>query len=274
MRKGKDAVLNTLLILSSLITIIISVVVIGYIFINGFSSLSFDFIFGNYRPGGEGGILPIILTTLMTVVIALIIAVPIGIGGAIYLIEYAKPGKLLDIIRFATDSLAGIPSIIYGLFGMTFFVTVLKMGFSVLAGSLTLAIIALPVIISTTEEALLSVPSGYREGAVGLGATKIEVISKIIIPSAIPGIVSGVLLSLGRIIGESAALILTLGTVGALPKSLLSSGRTLSVHAYLLVKEAGEIDKACAVGIVLIVIILALNITAACISKKISRKYS
>lgn len=272
MRKVKERMLKAILYLSAGITLGIIILIVGYILKKGMGLINFQFIFGNYSPTSGGGILPMIITTFITVFVALLIAIPVGVGGAIYLAEYAKKGKLIKVIRYATDSLAGIPSIIYGLFGTVFFVTWLKLGFSILSGSLTLAIIVLPVIISTTEEALKSVPQSYREGAIALGSTKFELLLKIIVPAAMPGIVSGIILSIGRIIGESAALVLTLGTVAAMPKGLLSSGRTLTVHAYLTAKESGNIQLASAIGVVLIIMILILNATAKLISKSINKK--
>ena len=183
--------------------------------------ISFDFIFGDYSPTGGGGIWPMIVTTIYTIVISLVIATPIGILAAVYLQEYAKQGRLVRIIRFATESLTGIPSIIYGLFGAVFFVTTLKLGMSILAASLTLTIIVLPVIIRTTEEALKTVPRSYREGSLALGTTKLQTLYKVILPSAMPGILSGIILSIGRIVGESAAIFLTAGTVAAMPESIL-----------------------------------------------------
>lgn len=271
MRKLKDNILKSILWLSAAITIATLVIIIGYIFKEGIGLINFNFIFGDYSPTEGGGIFPMIVTTLLTVLVSLVISIPIGIGGAIYLQEYAKQGAIVKVIRFATESLAGIPSIIYGLFGTVFFVTALKLQFSVLAGSLTLAIIVLPVIIRTTEEALKTVPISYREGAIGLGSTKFEVLHKIIVPSAMPGIISGVILSIGRIIGESAAMLLTAGTVASMPKGLMSSGRTLTVHAYLVTKEAGDIRLACAIGIILIFVILILSIAAKLITRKINK---
>jgi len=272
MRKVKDNILKIILWLSAAITVLIIVTIVGYIFKKGFKLIDFNFIFGDYSPTSGGGIFPMIVTTLLTVIVSLLISIPIGICGAIYLQEYAKQGRGVKLIRFATESLAGIPSIIYGLFGTVFFVSTLKLQFSILSGSLTLAIIVLPVIIRTTEEALKTVPQSYREGAVALGSTKFEVLYKIIIPSAMPGILSGVILSIGRIIGESAAILLTAGTVASMPKNLLSSGRTLTVHAYLVTKEAGNIELASAIGVILIFIILALSLIAKGITKTINKE--
>lgn len=219
--------------------------------------------------GGEG-IFPMIVTTLLMIALSLLIACPIGIFAAIYLTEYSKGGNFVKLIRFATESLSGIPSIIYGLFGMLFFVAYLKLNYSILAGALTLSIILLPVIIRQTEESLKAVPNTYREGSLGLGATKIQTIRRAVMPSAIPGIVVAVILSIGRIVGESAALLLTAGTVARIPKSLFTSGATLTVKAYTVAKEEGNISMACAIGTVVILIILVLN----GLSKLISKRYS
>jgi phosphate transport system permease protein len=221
------------------------------------------------NPGG--GIFTNIITTLYMIGLALLISVPIGIFSAIYLNEYAKPGKLLGIIRFATESLAGIPSIIFGLFGMAFFVVALHFQISLLAGSCTVAIIVLPVIIRSTEEALKAVPNSYREGSYGLGASKIQTIFKIILPSAMPGIVVAIILSVGRIIGESAALLLTAGTAAQIPNGLFSPGSTLTVQAYYVAKEEANLELACAIGIVIIVLVVILNLTAKLISKRINK---
>ncbi|MBD8033486.1 phosphate ABC transporter permease PstA [Solibacillus merdavium] len=271
MRKFKDNMLRGLLWGSAFVSVAVLVIIVGYIFYKGFSYISFDFIFGDYSPTGGGGIFPMIVTTLLTILISLAIATPIGILAAVYLHEYAKQGRLVRMIRFATESLTGIPSIIYGLFGAVFFVAILKLGMSIIAASLTLTIIVLPVIIRTTEEALKTVPATYREGSLALGTTKLQTLIKIILPSAMPGILSGIILSIGRIVGESAAIFLTAGTVAAMPTSIFSSARTLTVHSFLVTQEAGDIGLAAAVGIVLIVIILVLNLSATYISKKLNK---
>ena len=271
MRKFKDNTLRALLWFSAFLTVSVLVVIVGYIFMKGYKHISFDFIFGDYSATGGGGIWPMIVTTLYTIGISLLIATPIGILAAVYLQEYAKQGKMVKLIRYATESLTGIPSIIYGLFGAVFFVTSLKLGMSIIAGSLTLAIIVLPVIIRTTEESLKTVPRSYREGSLALGGTKLQTLYKVIVPSAMPGILAGIILSIGRIIGESAAIFLTAGTVAAMPDSIFSSARTLTVHSYLVTQESGDIGLAAAIGIVLIVIILALNLSATYISKKFNK---
>ena len=271
MRQFKDNLLRGLLWLSAFLSVAVLVMIVGFIFYKGFGLISFDFIFGDYSPTGGGGIWPMIVTTIYTIVISLVIATPIGILAAVYLQEYAKQGRLVKIIRFATESLTGIPSIIYGLFGAVFFVTTLKLGMSIIAASLTLTIIVLPVIIRTTEEALKTVPASYREGSLALGTTKLQTLYKVILPSAMPGILSGIILSIGRIVGESAAIFLTAGTVAAMPESIFSSARTLTVHSFLVTQESGDIELAAAVGIVLIVIILAINLSATYISKKLNK---
>ena len=271
MRKFKENILKILLYLSAIITVGILVFIIAFIFIKGYKLINLHYLFGEYKPSGDGGIKPFIISTLYTVGLSLLIATPIGVLAAVYLQEYAKQGKLVRVIRYSTEALAGIPSIVYGLFGAAFFVTALNFGYSLIAGSLTLSIIILPVIIRTTEESLKVVPPSYREASLGLGATRFQTLYKVILPSAIPGILSGVILSMGRVIGESAALFLTAGTVYKVPKSIMSSGRTLTVHAFLETKEKGDIASAAAAGIVLIVMILVLNLLAKFISNKFNK---
>ena len=270
-RKLKENTWKVLLWASALITIAILVFIIGFILIKGYKGISIKYLFEDYSASGNGGILPMIMSTLYTVLLSIGIATPIGILSAVYLQEYAKQGKLVKIIRFATESLSGIPSIVYGLFGAIFFVDLLGFGYSILAGSLTVSIIILPVIIRTTEEALKAVPQSYREASLGLGATKFQTLYKVTVPSALPGVLSGVILSIGRVVGESAAILLTTGTVAKMATSIMSSSRTLTVHAYLVAKETGNIEAATSVGIVLLAIILILNTIAKLITKKFSK---
>ena len=227
-------------------------------------------------PGG--GIFPMIVSTLMLIAVALLFAAPIGILAAIYMVEYAKPGKLVNMIRFATEVLSGIPSVVFGLFGMLIFVNTFKLGMSILSGGLTLMILLLPTMMRTTEEALKSVPMSYREASYGLGANKIQTLSKVVLPSAIPGILVGVILSIGRTIGESAALLFTIGTFAKLPVnpssgtlSLFETGTSLTVRAYVEVKESGNIQMAAAIGIVILVIVFTLNLVSRLISRKFSK---
>ncbi|SHO52100.1 phosphate ABC transporter permease PstA [Anaerocolumna xylanovorans] len=225
------------------------------------------------RPGG--GIVPMFVSTIYIILLSLAIAGPIGISAAIYLNEYAKPGRILRSIRFAIQNLAGIPSIIYGLFGMLLFVQTLKMQYSILAGSLTLSILLLPTIISTTEEALKEIPRSYREGSYGLGATKLQTIAKIILPGALPGILVAVILSIGRIVGESAALIFTAGTVAQIPEGLIggkSSAATLTTKMYWLIKETGDLSSASSIAVVLLVLIILLNIASKMITRQFLKK--
>ncbi len=271
MRKFKDNFLSFLLYLSSFVTVGLLVLIVGFIFVNGIKGINLSYIFSDYSASGDGGIFPMIVSTVYMVLIAIAIATPIGILSAIYLHEYAKKGKIVEIIRFATECLAGIPSIIYGLFGGIFFVVTLKMQYSIIAGALTVSIIILPVIIRTTEEALKTVPNEFREGSLAMGATKFQTLYKVILPSALSGILSGVILSIGRVIGESAAILLTAGTVAGMPSSIFDSARTLTVHSYLLTKELGDISGAASVGVVLIVIVLILNGSAKLIAKKLSK---
>ena len=226
-------------------------------------------------PGG--GIYPMIVSTLILIAVALLFAAPIGILAAIYMVEYAKPGRLVRLIRFATEILSGIPSIIYGLFGFLVFVQMMQLGMSLLAGGLTLMILLLPTMMRTTEEALKAVPMSYREASYGLGANKIQTLSKVILPSAIPGILVGVILSIGRTIGESAALLFTIGTFAKIPTnpdsgmiSLFETGTSLTVRAYVEVKESGNVEMAAAIGIVILVIVFVLNMLSRYISKKFS----
>ncbi|HIT89357.1 MAG TPA: phosphate ABC transporter permease PstA [Candidatus Merdenecus merdavium] len=225
------------------------------------------------KPGG--GILPMVVTTIYMILLSIAIAAPIGVCASIYLNEYAKKGRLTSTIHFAIESLAGIPSIIYGLFGSVCFVKTLKLQYSILAGALTVSIMLLPIIISTTEETLKAIPQGYRESSLGLGATKLQTISKVVLPNAIPGILVALLLSIGRVVGESAALLLTAGTVAQIPKALFgngASGATLTIKAYTLMKEENDLGTACAIGIVLLVIIICLNILSKWVANKFIKK--
>ena len=271
MRKLKENILKILIYLAAAFSVSTLVIIVGYIFKEGLSGVSISYLTKDYSASGGGGILPMIVSTLYMVILSLLLAVPIGVLSAIYLQEYAKKGKIVSAIRFATESLAGIPSIVYGLFGGIFFVTVLSLKYSILSGALTVSIIILPVIIRTTEEALKTVPQGYREASLALGATKFQTLYKVVLPSAIPGMLSGIILSIGRIVGESAAVLLTAGTVAQMPTGIESSARTLTVHAYLLTKEKGDIKAAASIGVVLIVIILFLNISAKLIAKKLNK---
>ena len=264
-------VLLILIGLASIITVASIIFIIIYILVNGIPNLTTDLFSLHYNSKNQS-MLPSIFNTVFITFLTLLIAVPIGIFSAVYLVEYAKKGsKLVKVIRVTTETLAGIPSIVFGLFGFLAFVIALGWGYSMIAGVLTLVMMVLPTIIRTTEEALLAVPNSYREGSFGLGAGKIRTIFKIIVPTAIPGILSGVILSTGRIAGETAALIYTAGTMATLPKNLLSSGRTLAVHMYVLSQEGLHTDQAFATAVILLVMVLLINILSSVIAKKMQR---
>ena len=261
-----------LVLLSAIITIGVLGFLIAYILIKGVPYLTGSLFSFTYTSDNVS-MMPSIINTILITFLSIIIAVPIGIFSTIYMVEYAKKGnKIVAAVRLTAETLTGIPSIVYGLFGMLFFVTTLKLGYSILAGAFTLAIMVLPVIMRTTEEALLSVPDSYREGSFGLGAGRLRTVFRVVLPSAIPGILSGIVLSVGRIVGETAALIYTAGTVANLPSSLLSSGRTLSVHMYSLSSEGLHTNEAYATAVVLLVIVMILNFVSSFIAKKIGKK--
>ena len=218
-------------------------------------------------------LLPALINTFAITLLSLLVAVPLGVGGAVYLSEYAhRESVLVKSVRITAETLAGIPSILYGLFGMMFFVVTLKLGLSLLSGALTLSLMVLPLILRTTEEALLSVPDGYREGSYGLGAGKLRTVWRIVLPPASPGILAGIVLAIGRIVGETAALLFTAGTVAQLPQGLLSSGRTLSVHMYVLSGEGLHIGEAYATAAVLLVFVTLMNGLSGLISRKIVKE--
>ena len=247
------------------------VLIVGYILVKGIPHLSPELFAWAYNSSNVS-MMPSIINTLLMTLISLIVCVPLGIGAAIYLTEYAKRGsKLVKLVRMTAETLSGIPSIIYGLFGALFFVVALDMGLSLLSGALTLSIMVLPTIMRTTEEALLAVPDSFREGSFGLGAGRLRTTFKVVLPSAIPGILSGVILAVGRIVGETAALIYTAGTVAKIPDSVLDSTRTLAVHMYTISTEGLYINQSYATAVVLLIVVLAINAFSSFIAKKIGR---
>lgn len=270
-----DKLVKFFIYLSAGFSVILLVGIIGCVFFKGIRSVNFQFLTTvtstlNKTVGIAGNI----VNTLYIIVITLFIATPVGIGSAIYLNEYAKPGKLVSAIEFTTETLSGIPSIIFGLFGMVFFGNVLGLGYSILTGSLTLAIMALPLITRNTKEALKTVPDSYRSGALGMGAAKWYMIRTILLPSAMPGIITGVILAIGRIVGESAALLFTAGSGYLLPrpgmgflKKILESGGTLTIQLYLSMAKA-EYSTAFGIAVVLLVIVLAINGITKYLAKK------
>ena len=245
--------------------------IVGYILIKGIPHLSPELFAWKYNSTNVS-MMPAIINTLLMTLLSLLVCVPLGIGAAIWLTEYAPRGsKLVKLVRMTAETLSGIPSIIYGLFGSLFFVVALKMGLSLLSGALTLSIMVLPTIMRTTEEALLAVPDSYREGSFGLGAGRLRTTFKVVLPSAVPGILSGVILAIGRIVGETAALIYTAGTVAKVPDSLLDSTRTLAVHMYTISTEGLYIGQSYATAVVLLGMVLLINSLSAVIAKKVGR---
>ena len=263
-------IMKGLIVLAALLTFVVLFSLIGYILINGIPNMKLSLFELEYNTENVS-LMPALINTVMIAALTLLIAVPVGIFSAIYLVEYAKKGnKFVEIIRITTETLAGIPSIVYGLFGMLFFVTALNWRHSILAGSFTLAIMVLPSIMRTTEEALKSVPDSYREGSFGLGAGKLRTVFCIVLPSAIPGILAGVILATGRIVGETAALIYTAGTVAEIPGSVMDSGRTLAVHMYNLSNEALYMNEAYATAVVLLLLVIGLNALSSFVAKKLT----
>ncbi len=268
----QSSILRFLLTVSALITFSIIFTLIVYIFAKGFVHIKPE-LFALRYTSENASLFPALVNTAIVLVVSLLIAVPVGLGAAIYLSEYAKSGNLfVQIIRVTAETLSGIPSIVYGLFGLLFFVTALRWQFSLLAGCCTLAIMILPVIMRTSEEALLSVPQTYREASYGLGAGKLRTIFKIVLPSAIPGIINGIVLSCGRIIGETAALLYTAGTVAHIPKNIMGSGRTLAVHLYSLWCEGLRTEQAYATAVVLVLFVILLNFISGKIEKIMTKK--
>lgn len=252
-------------------TAAVALALVGYIFVKGIPHLKWSLFAWTYTSENVS-LMPALINTVSMTLMTLLIAVPLGIFAAIYLVEYAKRGnKLVKAVRLTSETLAGIPSIIYGLFGLLLFVTLFNWGYSMLAGALTLSIMILPLIMSTTEEALRSVPDSFREGSFALGAGRLRTIFRIVLPAAIPGILSGVILAIGRIVGETAALIYTAGAVTQVPKTVMDSGSTLAVHMYNLSREGLHIDEAYATAVVLIVIVFGINRLSNYAAKRLSK---
>ena len=267
-------ILVILVMLAAVITFSVLLFLIAYILIKGVPHLKPSLFAWEYTSDNVS-MMPAIINTLIMTLVSLAIAVPFGIFSAIYLVEYAKRGnKFVKVIRLTTETLSGIPSIVYGLFGFLFFVTYLKWGNSILAGAFTLAIMILPLIMRTTEVSLKSVPDSYREGSFGLGAGKLRTVFSVILPTAIPGILAGVILAVGRIVGETAALIYTAGTVAQVPHSLsglMGSGRTLAVHMYNLSSEGLHVDESYATAVILLILVVAINSLSGLVAKKLAK---
>ncbi len=259
MKHPLSRVLRVLINLSAFIVALFLLLIIGYVLILGIPEIKGSLFRWKYTSENVS-MLPALINTLLIMLLTLIIALPVSISAAIYLSEYAEEGRVVKIIRMTAETLSGIPSIVYGLFGYIFFSTFLHFGYSILSGALTLAIMILPIVMRTTEEALMEVPLSLREGSYALGAGKLRTIFKVVIPSALPSILSGVILAVGRIVGETAALIYTAGSATNIASSLLSSGRTLSVHMYALMSEGLHMEEARATSAVLLILVLFINL--------------
>ena len=266
-RHPGSLILLLLVLIAAALTVVTLLFLVGYILISGIPYLK-PSLFALHYNSDNVSMLPAIINTVEMVVVSLLFSVPFGVGAAIYMIEYARKGnKFVEVVRLTAETLTGIPSIIYGLFGMLFFVTTLHWGMSLLSGALTMVIMVLPLIMRTAEEALKSVPDSYREASFGLGAGKLRTIFTIVLPSAVPGILSGIILSIGRIVGETAALIYTAGTVTGVA-GLMDSGRTLAIHMYVLSNEGLHKNEANATAVVLLVIVLLINGVSSLIAKR------
>lgn len=260
-----------LIMLATFITVGIMIFIVAYILVKGIPNIKPELFAWEYTSKNVS-MMPAIINTLLMTGFTLLIAVPTGVFSAVYLAEYAKKGsRLVHIIRLTVETLSGIPSIVYGLFGFLAFVIALRWEYSFIAGSITLAIMVLPVIMRTTEEAILSVPDSYREGSFGLGAGKLRTIFRIVLPAAMPGILSGVILAIGRIVGETAALIFTAGTTAAVPENIFSSTRTLAVHMYCLLSEGLYTDQAYATAVILLVMVIIINALSSFFAKKLTK---
>lgn len=271
-RKPLSLVMYLVVLIAAALSVLALVFLIVYILVMGVPNLTPDLFAWEYNSNNVS-CMPAIINTVIITLLTLVIAVPFGIGAAIYLAEYAKRGnKLVKLIRTMAETLAGIPSIVYGLFGMLCFVTAFHWGYSILAGAFTLSIMVLPTIMRTTEEALIAVPDSYREGSYGLGAGKLRTIVRTILPSAMPGILAGVILAIGRIVGETAALIYTAGSTTGLVDGFMSSGRTLAIHMYMLANEGLHTNQAWGTAVVLLVLVLGVNTLSSFIAKKLSSK--
>lgn len=270
-RHPMSLVMMLLVMLAAALTFFVLLYIIGYILVKGVPYLTPSLFALEYNTENVS-LFPAIINTISITFLSLLIAAPLSICTAIYLVEYAKRGnRLVGIIRMTAETLSGIPSIVYGLFGMLFFVTAVGFGYSLLSGALTLSIMILPLIMRTTEEALLAVPDTYREASFGLGAGRLRTVFTIVLPSAVPGILAGVILAIGRVVGETAALIYTAGTVPDIPSSIMGSGRTLAIHMWALSSEGLYTNQAYATAVVLLVTVLAINFLSAYIAKKLTK---
>lgn len=268
-QKSRTLIIRSVVYLCAFLTLGVLIFMLLYILVKGIPFLT-PSLFELTYTSENCSVFPALVNTLLMILLALLIACPLGIGSAIYLVEYSKKGnRFVKLVRLTTETLTGIPSIVYGLFGMLLFFGALHWGYSLMAGSFTVAIMILPVIMRTTEEALLSVPDSFREGSFGLGAGKLRTVFKIVLPSAVPGILSGIILATGRVVGETAALIYTAGTVAQIPLGVFGSGRTLAVHMYVLSSEGLHTGQAFGTAVVLLVLVVAINLLAGIVAKHI-----
>lgn len=271
--KNAQKIMNVVFWAVGILAILIMVVIIGYILVNGLPHVSLNFIFGEPVGSGEsGGIWPMIVSTFYVTFIALIVATPLGVLAAVFLAEYAGENVLVKSIRFAAETLASIPSIVFGLFGLSFFVVFLQMGFSVLAGGLTLALMAIPTILRTSEVAIETVPESYKEGSLALGASKWQTVYRVVLPASIPGITTGIVLGMARAIEETAAILYTVGGSLAIPVSIWDSARPLPLHLYILATEGISLQNAYATAAVLVVLILVITISSNYLVEKYTKK--
>lgn len=271
-RRPLSLTLNLLVTVSAFITIMTLIFLVVYILVKGIPHLTPSLFAWEYNSDNVS-LMPALINTIVMTVLSLLIAVPLGIFAAIYLVEYAGRGnKLVSVVRITAETLTGIPSIVYGLFGFLLFAVTLGWSYTIIGGALTLAIMILPVIMRTTEEALKSVPDSYREGSYGLGAGRLRTVFRIVLPPAMPGILSGIILAIGRIVGETAALMYTAGTVAGIPENLFGSGRTLAVHMYVLTNEGLYTNQSYATAVVLLIIVVCINGISSKIAKKVASK--
>ena len=271
--KKKKKIMNVIFILSGIITLLILIIILGYILIKGLPVVNLEFLLGEPIDSGEsGGIFPMIISSIYVVLIAAIIGTPLGVGAAIYMSEYATNQKIIKFIRFGSETLASIPSIVFGLFGLAFFVVFLQLGWSILSAGLVLAIMAIPTIFQVAEVTLTSIPESYKEGSYGLGATKWQTIANVVLPAAIPGIITGIILAMTRAISEAAAVMYAVGSALTVPISIFDPGRPLPLHLYVLATEGISLDNAYGTAAVLVVIVLILTIITNFVVDKYQRK--
>ena len=271
--KNSQRIMNAIFVCSGLITVLILIFIIGYILIMGLPVVNLEFIFSNPIDSGRaGGIFPMIISSIYVTLIAGIVSTPLGVGAAVYLVEYAGESKITKIIRFGAETLASIPSIVYGLFGLAFFVVSMGLGWSILSGGLVLAIMALPTIFQVSEVTISSIPSSYREGSYGLGATKWQTIYRVVLPAAIPGIVTGIILGMTRAISEAAAVMFAVGSALSVPISIFDPGRPLPLHLYVLATEGISLENAYGTAAVLVILVLAVTIIANFLIDKYQRQ--